>query len=432
MGRDDEAGKERIECRKCGERFLHQRSLVRHLEVEHGPKVYYRCRRCSHKNNRKDNLRYHYRDCHPDNLSEVSDIKGEVCEPGERPDSRRVRRAGSPTPPIQEKTPSKSPATVASRSTGATGSKRAGDGGSLGTKKEASRKRARKESADERPAKKRSGRSVAHTVSRAPRDEATMPADDTPREVSEQRATPVMAVTTPGVVEVNKPPVAGKPPDVAAWEEIGGLSPLVAEGLEMDQLQLSPTPMSLWESDDTHIVASAKPKTGGKPISMMKLAIQGEHAEGSGGKARQGVPKVAPMLKLDNLLPGQAVKVKETRETYLYREGSKLLRGETQREFDVVYLRPVPRVSSSVPSESQDSQAPVSRIRRLVQCPTTGEQHVGPPLREEGLEQAMLGRVTKVMETSSRVLFQDGQKIMKDKTQRVYDVSFLAGISTDK
>ena len=72
------------------------------------------------------------------------------------------------------------------------------------------------------------------------------------------------------------------------------------------------------------------------------------------------------------------------------------------------------------------------RIRRLVHCPTIGEQRVGSPLCEEGLEQAMLGRVTKVVETSFWILFDDNQKIMKDKTKRVYDVSFLTGILADK
>ena len=91
---------------------------------------------------------------------------------------------------------------------------------------------------------------MAHTVSRVPCEEATTPA--------------------PGVLEQNKSPEAAKPPGVAAWEEVGGMSPLAMEDVEIDQLRLSPTSMSLWESEDAPTMASAAPKPGGKPISMMK------------------------------------------------------------------------------------------------------------------------------------------------------------------
>ena len=68
-----------VECKLCHKR-LHKRSLDRHMKVEHGPRVYYFCKGCSHKNNRSDNLRAHYRDCHPDRVIEVDHIESETYE----------------------------------------------------------------------------------------------------------------------------------------------------------------------------------------------------------------------------------------------------------------------------------------------------------------------------------------------------------------
>ena len=151
------------------------------------------------------------------------------------------------------------------------------------------------------------------------------------------------------------------------------------------------------------------------------MGIGAHEDEGGEEGNRQGTPKRKPMLKLGNILPGQAVKVREVRETYLYREESKVLRGETHREYDVVYLRKVP--AESVPP------APECRIRRIIQCSDTGEERLRSAYSEEGLEQAIAGNVTKVTETLSRVLYQNEHKVMEDKTTRVYDVNFLAGIS---
>ena len=73
-----------VECPKCHDVFLHKRSLERHMTVEHGPKVFYWCGRCDHRNNRRDNLRAHYRDCHSAAIEEVDQIRAESYEFRER------------------------------------------------------------------------------------------------------------------------------------------------------------------------------------------------------------------------------------------------------------------------------------------------------------------------------------------------------------
>ena len=70
---------EKVRCPKCRMQ-MHKRSLDRHLTVEHSPKLLYFCQRCSHKNNRRDNLRSHYRDCHPERVGEVEEIHGQSHE----------------------------------------------------------------------------------------------------------------------------------------------------------------------------------------------------------------------------------------------------------------------------------------------------------------------------------------------------------------
>ena len=69
-------------------------------------------------------------------------------------------------------------------------------------------------------------------------------------------------------------------------------------------------------------------------------------------------------------------------------------------------------------------------VRRIVQC-STGEEHLGQAYDDAGLEQAIVGKVIKITEASSRVLYQGDHKILKDKTTRTYDVGFTAGFSSN-
>ena len=434
-----------VRCRKCGDLFLHQRSLDRHLVVEHGPRLYYRCRRCEHKNNRRDNLRYHYRDCHPTHVDEVKEIRGETCEDLERsaeaegdrrkkghlPPKKEERDQPTPVKSVAEKREAKTrkPVDVASTERNQEGGqdRPKDDGGS-------SWKRSMKESPEDRRVKKshKSVRQVSCTVSRAPEDGSSEVAGSAPRQVPVAHEAPALAAITTEAVQAKDPAVAvNPPPEIAAEIEVPGLPLSAGEIEEMAEIALSPTPMSCWEPEETSPpeVVQPTPGRGGKPIS---IKLWGE-ATGSEETRlqRDGVADSAPTLRLEKLLPGQAVKIKETRETYLYREDTKVLRGKTQRQFDVVYLRPAP---AGTPSRSDEpvSQPRDSRIRRLTRSTEQEDLRVGSPLTREGLEEAMIGRVTKITETSTRLTYAGDQKIMEDTTERVFDVAFLAGVAPEK
>ncbi|XP_038069426.1 uncharacterized protein LOC119738591 [Patiria miniata] len=448
-GVDKQARKEDpIKCRRCGETFLHQRSLIRHLAVEHGPKIYFRCRRCAHKNNRSDNLRYHYRDCHPDKVAEVADIKGETCEEIEKLERRCEtggnRRKRSPTQPKsskekqpkKDKPPKKETDACRKASEKPQGKKRGSSPGSSGKEDrcrsadarsqsggEPSKKRGREEATEKRSTKKKPARPAACTVSRAPDSGSEEQVIEAPAQVEEPLQEADIPVTTQGVDQREREAHDKEVDDAAP--EVQGPLPLAAEDLrEMAEIELSPTPMSVCEPDDDFVDEVPRPTRGGKSIRLMQMKIGSNHGDGREEVDQQSASGARPLLRLSSILPGQAVKVREVRETYLYREESKVLRGETHREFDVVYLRPVPTEPAP--------PAPESRIRRIVQSTETGEERLGPSYNEEGLEQAMAGKVTRVTETSSRVVYQDDQKIMKDKTTRVYEVAFTAGVAVNK
>ncbi len=105
MGRDHEETPrdhrgEKTEYPKC-KVSMHKRSLERHLSNEHGTKVQYLCGICSHKNGRRDNLRAHYRDCHPEKVDEVDQIEAKTLESREREstssDRGKKRRTKTPS-----------------------------------------------------------------------------------------------------------------------------------------------------------------------------------------------------------------------------------------------------------------------------------------------------------------------------------------------
>ena len=94
---------ETVECPKCSDVFLHKGSLERHLRVEHGPQVFYWCGRCEHKNNRRDSLRAHCRDCHSSQLEEVSEISVETYESRWRDKHTGSEGKSTPTAKKEEK-----------------------------------------------------------------------------------------------------------------------------------------------------------------------------------------------------------------------------------------------------------------------------------------------------------------------------------------
>ena len=64
-----------IECYQCGATFTAKQGLWRHLKVMHGPSAFLWCGRCRYRDKRRDNLRRHYRMCHPEHLEECNTIQ---------------------------------------------------------------------------------------------------------------------------------------------------------------------------------------------------------------------------------------------------------------------------------------------------------------------------------------------------------------------
>ncbi|XP_038066563.1 nucleolar protein 58-like [Patiria miniata] len=62
------------ECKECPFEYQQRQSLQRHMATEHGPKLYAWRLVCGLKTVRKDNLRCHYRQEHPERFDEVDGI----------------------------------------------------------------------------------------------------------------------------------------------------------------------------------------------------------------------------------------------------------------------------------------------------------------------------------------------------------------------
>ena len=111
----------------------------------------------------------------------------------------------------------------------------------------------------------------------------------------------------------------------------------------------------------------------------------------------------------------------DERESYIYRSKDRIIKGNTTREYDVVYLRPY--------TSPEEAEPPASggRLCRLVRV--CGEQP-GTPLAGDEIAGAMIGNVQCVTETTTREVFFEGERVTKDKTKRVFDCSFQAGVAT--
>ena len=321
MGRDEDRKTDRkqetkVECPKC-HLFLLKRSLDRHLAVKHGPRLHYWCQRCSHKNNRKDNLRAHYRECHPDKVHEVDRIEGETYESREcsRREDRRednARKGGEKAPRSPTRNSRKSRSSPYKRESSAhklSKLQRAEPSKKHGreeakveesTKKrgrdvkadEPAKKRGREESKEEKPATKAHKTTPVATVSRAPEDEpvdlSTTVREGTPRqgELSEAAATPSECPSTPKLI-IDVPKAVKEVEVEADAQDIEGPLGEVAE------IALSPTPMSAWLGEEDTPSGDVPTSTpSGKLLSMMEMlrgeawggADDGINTESDGGR----------------------------------------------------------------------------------------------------------------------------------------------------
>ncbi|XP_038063188.1 uncharacterized protein LOC119733896 [Patiria miniata] len=178
-----------VECPTCHDVFLHKRSLERHIKVEHGPQEYYWCGQCEHRNNRRDNLRAHYRDCHPSAQGEVSQIRAETYESRERARRSKIEESGHRS---HENHPTTAERDNEARRGAETKSGSSGRGSDHPEAGNNERKRSRATDAGDKPSKKRlRGESAPATVSRAPNE----------RQVEEERpATRARRVKAPSTI----------------------------------------------------------------------------------------------------------------------------------------------------------------------------------------------------------------------------------------
>ena len=91
-----------------------------------------------------------------------------------------------------------------------------------------------------------------------------------------------------------------------------------------------------------------------KPRGMLRM-MQRTQGEGAADDEPVGEPVETLQMsdtpfQLGRLLSGQLVRWKETRQSVIYRsKDNKVIRGETIREFDVVYLRPCKKPKDQKP-----------------------------------------------------------------------------------
>ena len=201
-------------------------------------------------------------------------------------------------------------------------------------------------------------------------------------------------------------------PNVSAEVEVEANRYLPDEGQQVPEqvaeIALSPTPM-LWEDGDA--------STGVKNDE--------DDPAPATEKKRKPIPGWPKAILPEELLPGQVAHIKETREIYMYATEGKTICGEVQREYQVVYLKPV---KARKPMEDTPTAQQESWTRRLIRGDTAGDVVAGSPMTKEDLVQAMEEKVTSITETSSRsvYMYHNNKKLTKDKTTRTFEVDFLS------
>ena len=105
---------------------------------------------------------------------------------------------------------------------------------------------------------------------------------------------------------------------------------------EVPEIALSATP-TMWELDEIPRSGAPPKLSGGKPLSIRlfrNLHGKSQEEDGCTEKAveegrNEALPTFSTPLRLDKLLPGQVVRWKETKTTYLYKTVEKMIKGET-------------------------------------------------------------------------------------------------------
>ena len=126
------------------------------------------------------------------------------------------------------------------------------------------------------------------------------------------------------------------------------------------------------------------------------------------------------IAELDNevLLGGQHVKVAECSTQSVFQNSKKVTEITKERKYDLVYLRPA---SFDGPREAKSTNG--TKLHSV-----TKSNKVGEVMSEEELSKALIGRVKRIVETTTEHIYQNGILALKRESKKEYEVDVLAGI----
>ena len=116
-----------------------------------------------------------------------------------------------------------------------------------------------------------------------------------------------------------------------------------------------------------------------------------------------------PDLKMDCILPGNLVSVEETSSSSYFSRQTRLIQEEKNRRYNMVVLKGSGQSSGFL----------------------TGLQHVGKDgslgtqMTVEEVERALVGRVSSIVETTTRRIFSAGELVSEEEINRKYVVDMI-------
>ncbi|XP_038071850.1 uncharacterized protein LOC119740576 [Patiria miniata] len=404
-----------IRCPHCPETFLHKRSLSRHIMINHGPKVYFWCKRCCRFYNRRDNLRSHYRSHHPKHIRDLDHIQGvgrESLLPGGQPSSSKTNNGpldvstcstfisnqivgGNSSQSVTSNSAPQS--SNSSYSTSSTTTKVGAkplkiqaaqlmerEKGAVGARQETLR--IRTSFVNTRDCKSNAKKSACA----AARQSGIKP---TP-----ERQLPTLSVPPAGVSQEFKRPSVKAHPILSA--DARG-NPWTVRDVLAYQLQRESN-----HTDEDVVEISDDSSSDGELDPPPQMPSQGPRDAGV-ERLEHGTP--FKDLQIEKVMEGQVTRVTEEHQTYIYSRGEKIRTERRKRVYNVLHLDGVGR------GMNLTTQPAIMTSSGLT--------------REGQLEKNVQGRVTKVTERSSKYTYSSGQKVMKEKTSRVYDAILLPGLT---
>ena len=231
------------------------------------------------------------------------------------------------------------------------------------------------------------------------------------------------------VVEVEEPAVdtSKEPTTLASQEEDG-------DDVGLDVLVSPETRVAV--EGNTRTRSDKRP--GGKLLSVLarnqEPEVSSSSTERPGSESDTDVPEEPSMpardirrvkvgrsiadLNNEVLLGGQHVKVAEHSTQAVFQNNNKVTESTKERRYDLVYLRPA---SFGGPRESKTTDG--TKLHSV-----TKSDKVGEVMSDGELSKALIGRVKRIVETSTEHIYQDGILALKRESRKEYEVDMLAGI----